>query len=210
MRFRAILGPPAVLVLLYTALVWWPSNNAVSSATEALDDTRSEQLALFTEIDRLNETALRLSDIDRDLEDIASLIPSEKNIDSFLDSVATSAEASGVLINLISPTEVLDVSTADATRPVPPGIEAVAFILEAQGDFDQVMAFVDSFDDLSRLVVIDQLSMVAVDGETQMIVIDMSLRIFSGGVASQTTQLAEPLMDLGDTATGQTELDENS
>lgn len=185
MRLRALLGPPLVLALIWAAAIWWPAQRAISSATEELDQSESQQLSLITDIGRLDGTSEQQSDLEDDIAVIARSIPSDPMIDTFLNTLALSAEASGVRVNLVSPTEILDATTSDPNRPVPPGMSAIAIVMEAEGSFADVMTFLSSIDDLPRLIVIDQIGMVAVDGATQLIVIDLGLRIFADNQGPQ-------------------------
>ena len=179
MRLQALLGPPLLLGLIWAAAIWWPSQMAISSANEQLEQAESQQLLLVTDIDRLNQTSMQQSDLEADLAAIARSIPNDPHIDTFLGTLASIAEQNGVRVNLVSPTDILNGATSDPNRPVPTGMSAVAIALEAEGDFDDVMAFTSGLDDLSRLVVIDEIGMVALDGDTQLIIVDVSLRIFA-------------------------------
>lgn len=192
MRLRALLGPPIILGLVWAGAIWWPSQRAISSANEEADQAQSEQLSLITDIDRLNQTSDLLPSLDRDIAAVARSIPSDAELEGFFATLALAAEQSGVRVNLVSPTEVLDAATTDANRPVPTGMTAVAISVEAEGDFNSVMAFATSLDDLPRMVVVDQVGMVAVEGGTQLVVIDMSLRVFSGGSTSAPSLAVEP------------------
>lgn len=179
MRLRALLGPPLLLALIWAAAIWWPSQMALSSANEQIDQSERQQLTLVADIDRLDQTSTQQSDLEADLADIARAIPSDPHIDTFLGTLASTAEQNGVRVNLVSPTDILNTATSDPNRPVPAGMSAIAIAIEAEGTFDDVMAFTSSLDQLSRLVVIDQVGMVALDGDTQLIIVDVSLRIFA-------------------------------
>lgn len=179
-----------ILGLVWGAAIWWPSQSAISSANEQLEQTQGEQLSLVAEIDRLNDASGQVPDLEGDLAAIARSIPGDPEIDSFLTTLAAAAAQNGVLINLVSPSELLEAGTTDANRPVPVGMTAVSVVLEAQGDFAEVMAFTSQLDQLTRLLVVDHIGMVAVDGQTQVIVIDLSLRIFAGGLTNQSTASA--------------------
>lgn len=185
MRLRALLAPPLILGLVWGGTIWWPSRSAISSANDQIDRAQSGQLSLVAEIDRLNGVTSQLSDLERDLSEIARSIPSDPDIGDFLTTLAAAADQSGVRINLVSPSEILDSTTTDANRPVPAGMTAVSIIMEAEGDFAEVMAFTNQLDQMSRLVVVDHISMAAVDGAIQVIIVDLSLRIFAGGLTSR-------------------------
>ena len=188
MRIRALLVPPLILGLLWALAVWWPSQQAISSANEQLDRSESEQLSLVTDIDRLNQAASQQSDFASDIATIARSIPSEPAIEPFLKELASSADQAGVQVSLVSPGEILDAGTADANRPVPVGLSAIAITLNFEGSYDEVMAFTTDLNRLSRLVIIDRVSMVANEGETERIVVDMNLRIFSSGTSTEETE----------------------
>ena len=185
MRFAPLLGPPAALGLLWIGALWLPSQSAMEAAEVRLEQSQVDQLALVAEIDALNEIAEILPELQADLTAVAEAVPADPDIDAFLSAVASEAEASGVRVTLISPSQILDSASADASRPVPSGMNAIAFVLEAEGSFDAVMAFTSRLDELRRLVVVDRIGMSAIDGDEQVIVVDMSLRIFSGGIAPQ-------------------------
>jgi len=71
---------------------------------------------------------------------------------------------------------------------VPVGLSAIAITLNFEGSYDEVMAFTTDLNRLSRLVIIDRVSMVANEGETERIVVDMNLRIFSSGTSTEETE----------------------
>lgn len=185
MRLRALLVPPFILGLIFAAALWWPSQRAISSANDELDQAESQQLLLVTDINRLNQSSLQESGLEADLAAIARSIPNDPEIDTFLGTLASAAELNGVRVNLVSPTDILGAETSDPNRPVPLGMSAIAIAMEAEGSFDNVMTFVSGLDDLSRLVVIDQIGMVALDGDTQLIIVDLTLRIFATESSAQ-------------------------
>ncbi len=191
MRIRALLGPPLLLGLLWVGAIWWPSQMAISSADEQAERATSEQLALIADIERLDQSSTQQSDLEADLSAIARSIPSDPQVDAFLATLAAAAEQNGVRVNLVSPTGILDSATSDPNRPVPTGMSSVGIALEAEGSFEDVMRFTSSLDDLERLVVIDEIGMVALEGATQVIIIDVSLRIFASTTSSQTA-IQEP------------------
>lgn len=192
MRLRALLGPPIILSIIWAAAIWWPSQRAISSANEELDQAQSQQLALITDIDRLNRTSELIPALDQDIAAVARSIPADAELEGFFATLAQAADDSGVRVNLVSPTEVLDAATTDPNRPVPAGMTAVAISIEAEGDFVSVMSFATSLGELPRMVVVDQVGMIAVEGGTQLVVIDISLRVFSGGSTSAPSLPIEP------------------
>lgn len=196
MRIRSLIGPPVVLTLLWLAAVYVPSQRSISSANDQLVQTQDDQLALVTEIDELNQSESQLPEVERDLEITALAIPDAPMVGAFVATIAAAAADSGVQVNLVSPTEVLDITTNDPNRTVPSGLTAVVIAIEAEGTFENTMAFAAGLEDLSRLIVVDQLAMVAVDGSDQLIILDMTLRIFAtGGPVAADVEAADPFFD---------------
>lgn len=186
MRLKPLLLPPILLLAVWALAVWWPSTSAMSTADDRLAAALSEQQVLAAEIDTLSLVATQLPSIDASLADIATALPPEPEVEDFLALLSATATTSDVSVTLVTPNEILDGGSNDLDRTVPTGMTAVAMVIEAEGGFTEVMAFIGEMGELPRLVVIDQIGLASIDGDSNSIVVEMGLRIFSGGAAAST------------------------
>jgi Tfp pilus assembly protein PilO len=160
-------------------VVWWPFRSETASERDQLAQIQAEQLTLVATLDELNAATDLLGGFDADLERFAIAIPETLELPTFLRELDAQADAAGVQIDLVSPSEVLGGATRDSKRPVPPGMSSVSLSLTGQGPFESTMEFVNRLDDLPRLIVVDTLGLSAVDGNADQIIIDLELRVFT-------------------------------
>lgn len=179
MRRRALFGPPIVFGLLWAVAVWLPSQSAIAAANDRAAAAQDDQLALVADIDRLNQAAPRLSLLDVDLRLATELVPRDPAVDDFLAALAFEADRAGVLLTLVVPARLASVDPG-----LPVGVDAVSVLVKADGGFEPMMDFIGSLDGLSRLVVVDRVTMSSAEDTTSSVSTEVSLRIFSNATAA--------------------------
>ncbi|MDQ3756458.1 MAG: type 4a pilus biogenesis protein PilO [Actinomycetota bacterium] len=176
MNRRALLiGAAAALVVLlaWYFLLWGPRNDEIADARDRQDVAESQAQQLRSEIERL-QAAQRDEPLRRaQLETLRAAIPDDPNLAQFILDTNDAATKAGIDFISIAPTppavaaaQPAAATTATTTATTTPGADAtppaeIKVALQVQGGYFQVLDFVNRLNDLSRLVVIDSVSVSA-------------------------------------------------
>jgi len=179
MNKRAIILPPVALVVLWFTAIWWPARSAVSNEEDRLAAIQTDQLALITEFDGLNAASDQLDSLNAEVAGLDVAIPSRAGVAAFVRQLDAESLATDFRIEVLAPTLVLGGTTLDPDRAVPAGMSSISFSLTGQGSFEAAMEFVDQVATLPRLVVIDELGLTSIEGESGQVILDLDVRVFT-------------------------------
>jgi Tfp pilus assembly protein PilO len=146
----------AVLVLWYL-LLWSPRSKAIdkaksrqTTASDALQELRAERNRLADL--RSNEAATRAR-----IEQLRQAIPDSPNLAQFILDANDAANQSGIDFLSISPTPPASADTPAGAEGPPPA--QISLGITVTGGYFQVLDFVNRLNRLTRIVVIDTLSL---------------------------------------------------
>lgn len=174
-----VLAPSVILAVLWAALAMLPAQASSSSSEGRLELALSEQRGGIAE--RVNLEAFRAESaaVDRRFQTVNAAIPEEADIAEFVQMMDRVADTSGVVIESVAPNAVSDAFTFDGNDPLPIGVSAVTVAIGATGSYLGVSAFLAGLDDDPRLVLVDAVSVSAIDDQPDALSLDLSLRVFT-------------------------------
>lgn len=153
----AIVGGGLVLVL-----VWWFA--VLSPKRHATAEARSETAAAEARGRELEQTIVRLRDLDRnrpqieaDLRALNAAIPATPDLATFILSANEIAASAGVDFLSIAPSPPAAATTAG-------GPTSIALAIQVTGDFFSVVDYLNRLEDLERIVVVDDITLAAGGG----------------------------------------------
>lgn len=178
---RPVIIPPLVLLAVW-AVVAFTTQRTIATDEERIEDLQAEQLTLVVELDELSKAEDRVQSFETDLARFAVAVPPTADLGPLLRTLDAAADATGVRIDLLAPTNVASSTTATIDRPVPSSMSSVTLSVTGIGSFTGTMELVARIEDLERLVVIDALTLTTADDDPDQIVIDLELRVFTTDV----------------------------
>ncbi len=187
------LWPPALLLVLWLALIWWPNHAGTSAAETRIEDLQAEQLALVGELTDITDAESQVDRIENDLRRFDIAVPASAEVVQLLIMLDKHADDVGLQVDLFAPTNLADSATTDLAEPLPPSISSVTLSLTGTGTFTAAMTFIERLEDESRLIVIDALTMTAADEDPNQIILDIEMRVFTTDTLVQVdaTSLAD-------------------
>ena len=165
MNRRTILigvGAALVVLLFWYFILWSPRGNAIQKANDRRDAAENEALELRAQINRLREAQRNESVTRARIEELRQAIPDEPNLAQFILDTNEAAARSGIDFLSISPTP--PAAAAPGAPPVDPNAppeaaatppSQIALSISVTGGYFQVLDFVNRLTDLTRIVVID-------------------------------------------------------
>ncbi|MBT8198791.1 MAG: type 4a pilus biogenesis protein PilO [Acidimicrobiia bacterium] len=155
-----------VLGFLVVTALWWfllisPRNAKIDEANLALDDARSQETVLQAQIAQLrvvqdNELSFLFA-----LGEMESSIPTDPELDAFLEDLTFLADTTGI--------EVSSISSAVPAQAEGSTLYTMTVALNFQGEYFEVLGFLYGLEDLERLVVVDTLSLNPVAAEEEVV-----------------------------------------
>jgi Tfp pilus assembly protein PilO len=177
MNNRTIAGGALVGVLVLA--VWWmfvfsPVRSDASKVDGEIDSAQAETRNLETEVKQLEDLEARAPEIQADLERLRAAVPATPELASFIDAANALGVETGVEWVSISPTPP---QTTGAS-------ETVQMSIELNGGYFQVLDYLNRVETMSRLVVIDQISLSAAEqtessSEAPTLTASLTARMFS-------------------------------
>ena len=157
-------GALAVLLIWYF-LLWSPRGNAIQAAQDRRQTAENEALELRAQINRLREAQRNESATRARIEELRQAIPDEPNLAQFILDTNEAAARSGIDFLSISPTPPVAPTLAEASA-APEGTtpSQIALGITITGGYFQVLDFVNRLTDLTRIVVIDGVSVAPAAG----------------------------------------------
>ena len=150
-------GAGLAVLLIWYFLLWSPRGSAI-------DDAKGRQQTAADQADELEARLNQLRDAQRNeaatraqIAQLQEAIPDEANLAQFILDTNDAATRSGIDFLSISPTPPAAATTVDPnTGAPPPGVPSeIALGVSITGGYFQVLDFVNRLTDLTRIVVID-------------------------------------------------------
>lgn len=190
-----ILGPSVLAAALWFGVAWLPA--ATSSATDRQEEAEFERLQLIEELVAARSLPDEADEFDRRIAAAAVAVPDTVDLAVFVRAAGDAAARSGVFVEQIAPLTVSSDSDPEAIDRLPPGTSSVTISIGARGSYERLLAFVDELVALDRLVVIDLVDLNADEGESDEVVMDLELRIFTTSQLVQTLSFDDDFFDDG-------------
>jgi Tfp pilus assembly protein PilO len=178
-------GAALVVLLVWYFLLWSPRGSAIDTA-------KSRQQAAANQADELEARLNQLRDAQRNeaatraqIAQLQEAIPDEPNLAQFILDTNDAATRSGIDFLSISPTPPAAGTATAAGAPDSAAPSQIALSLSITGGYFQMLDFVNRLTDMTRIVVIDGLT-VSVAGN------DLSVSISGKMFTTQPPAGAEP------------------
>lgn len=168
MNRRTILigvGAALVVLLFWYFILWSPRGSAIQDANDRKDAAETEALELRAQIERLREAQRNESATRASIEELRQAIPDEPNLAQFILDTNEAAARSGIDFLSIAPTPpAAGAAATPPTEPVDPNAppeaaapvpSQIALSISISGGYFQVLDFMNRLTDLTRIIVID-------------------------------------------------------
>jgi Tfp pilus assembly protein PilO len=163
-------GAALVVLLFWYFILWSPRGSAIQDANDRKEAAENEALELRAQINRLREAQRNESATRARIEELRQAIPDEPNLAQFILDTNEAAARSGIDFLSIAPTPPV-AAVVDPTAPPPePGQQAVtapsqiSLSISVTGGYFQVLDFMNRLTDLTRIVVIDTVTVAPAAG----------------------------------------------
>jgi Tfp pilus assembly protein PilO len=162
MRKRAALTALGAVVMLvaFWFAAWSPVNHQLSKAHRNLSNAEARQAQLRSQLTVLRAEYKKLPTYEADLLALEEAVPADPSVASIFDQLNSAAVASGVTLPSISPSTTPPGSTPTATtsgsKAGPPPLQ---ISLTADGQYPQILGFLNRLDSSPRLFVINDITL---------------------------------------------------
>ncbi len=174
-----VLAPSVVLSVVWAAFAILPAQTNAFSAEARLELALNEQRSGI--VDRVNLEAFRAEaeSVSRRFEEVNAAIPAGPEIADFVRMLDRLADSSDLVIDSVAPNAVSDAYTFDGNDPLPIGVSAVTVAIGATGSYLGISEFLLGLDTDPRLVLVDAVSVTAIDDQPDVLALDLTLRVFT-------------------------------
>ena len=167
-RLVGFAAAAVALVVLWWVLLWGPRSRAIGQARERAASAETERSALTARIQRLKEAQADEPRQRARLEALRTAIPDEPDLGQFILDANDAASRAGVDFLSISPSP--PAASPDPTLPA-----SIALAITVDGGYFQVLDYVNRLDGLSRIVVVENLSLTSGSSETGATTLSVSI-----------------------------------
>lgn len=170
----------ALLGVILITLLWWmflisPRNGEIADVERETFAAVDAEQRLRVQISQLEEISEREDEYVEALDSLAALIPTDPELDEFIEDVDALAQATSVdLLTLAPSTPAPPVSETSALRDI-------LISCEIEGEFFEILGFLFGLTDMERLVRVDAITLSSSESETGAIIISagLELRLFT-------------------------------
>jgi Tfp pilus assembly protein PilO len=181
--------PPAVVVVVWFALAWLPGTLSGHEARQ--EEAEGERVLLLADLAKARALPNQVADLEARLAETDVAVPETVELAEFLRAASAAGDRAGIEIEHTAPLTVSSDADQEDAATLPAGTSSVSISIGARGGYDQVVAFADELRALDRLVVIDLMDLTTDEEDTNTLILDVELRIF-------TTEELTTVSDLGD------------
>jgi Tfp pilus assembly protein PilO len=190
-------GAGLAVLLIWYFLLWSPRGKAIDRAKGRQQAAAGQISELQARIEQLRDAQRNEAATRAQIAQLQEAIPDEPNLAQFILDANDAATRSGIDFLSISPTPpaagVVDDSTPEAAAVRQPSV--IALGVSITGGYFQILDFVNRLTDLSRIVVIDGLSVSGAAGG------DLSVQINAKMFTTQAPAGSTPVTTPGATTT---------
>lgn len=181
-----LVWPLAVVVGVWAIVsVGW-LGRATADAEAEVDAIGVERLALIDELDSLQTLDAERSSLAAEDERLAAAVPDDPDLDDFVDEVAASAAAAGVVVEQFAPVAVTSAAVGGGSD-LPDGVTSIELSITVVGDYAGLMAFIADVESFDRLVLLDAISLLADDDVVDRLTLDVVMRVFTRADAASAS-----------------------
>lgn len=187
-------APTLAVFLIWIAVAGYPSMRALGAAEERQEVANVERSALLLAFEDIRALPDREEQTLQQIDDLGLLIPDGLDVGALIQSIDQAGTMNGVAVEKFSPSQIDDSSTLLASRVLPAGISSVTFGLTAQGQYESMIGFLESLEQLDRLILLDSID-IHTDAESSLVLTtEIVLRVFTSAAITQSSS-AEGLSD---------------
>jgi type IV pilus assembly protein PilO len=152
MKNRTIMA--SVLVAVAILAIWWlflfsPARGDASKVDKDIDAAKTESRTLQTQVKQLEDLERHAPEIKSNLDRLHKAVPQTPDLASFIEEANKVATDAGVKWASVTPSQPTDALSAGTTQ----------LAISVTGGYYQVLDYLNRMDNLSRLVVVDQVSL---------------------------------------------------
>jgi Tfp pilus assembly protein PilO len=153
-------GAALAVLLVWYFLLWTPRSNAIDDAKGRQQTAADQAAELEARLNQLRDAQRNEAATRAQIAQLQEAIPDEANLAQFILDANDAATRSGIDFLSISPTPPAASTQVDPNTGAPlPGVPSeIALSVSITGGYFQMLDFVNRLTDLTRIVVIDGLS----------------------------------------------------
>lgn len=168
-------GAAGVLLVLWFLLLWGPQGGRLDDAKARRAAAENQNGTLEVRLARLQEAQERAPQLLADLERLRAAVPDDPALAQFILDANTIAEDAGV--------EFLSIAPGVPSPSLTGGPPVVNLQIAVNGGYFQVLDYLDRLDALSRVVVVDSLTLTPATEEGEVnIGVQLSARMFTSAL----------------------------
>lgn len=161
-------GAAVVIVIAWYLALFSPQSARLEAARAAKTEAVSQKSTAEAELVRLQDLAANAGVLEADRVALAAAIPDEDQLDAFILAVNDRAAKAGVSFVSISPSPpAFGAVGAGGTPAGTPGPPSIGLQIQVNGDYFQVLRFLELLRDGERIVTVDTFSLSG-SGEKEM------------------------------------------
>jgi Tfp pilus assembly protein PilO len=165
-------GAAGALLALWFLLLWGPQGGRLEDAKERRVTAEQENSGLEIRLARLEEAQDRAPQLLADLERLRAAVPDDPALAQFILDANDVAEEAGV--------EFLSIAPGTPSRSTTGGPPVITLQVTVNGGYFEVLDYLDQLDELSRVVVIDSLTLTPMTENGRMdIGVQLAARMFT-------------------------------
>jgi Tfp pilus assembly protein PilO len=168
-------GAAGALLVLWFLLLWGPQGGRLEDAKERRETAEDENGTLEARLARLQEAQDRAPQLLADLERLRSAVPDDPALAQFILDANEIADSAGV--------DFLSIAPGPPSPSQTGGPPVVALQITVNGGYFEVLDYLDRLDSLSRIVVIDSLTLTpAAEAGLLNISVQLGARMFTSSL----------------------------
>jgi Tfp pilus assembly protein PilO len=180
MKNRTVISGVLVAVVIVGA--WWmflfsPLRSDASKVDDEIETAQSETRSLETQVKQIEDLERTAPEREAELDRLRKLVPEDTELASFIDEANALGAATGVKWVSVAP-----------AQPTAEAVGTISLAIQIEGGYFEVLDYLNRMENLSRLVVIDQVSLTTNDetgaegSEVAALSATLTARMFSQGV----------------------------
>lgn len=189
MRLRTtaqLAGPCLLMVGIWFAGSWVPTQT--SSVDDRKQDAQAELELLTDELEAARSLGDVTDELDLEIAVAEAAVPSTAEMGRFVRDAGAAGVRTGISVGQIAPLAVSSDTDPESLLSLPVGTSSVLVSVGATGRYLDLVSFVDELTAMDRLVLVDAIEFRSDEGDSDAVVLDLELRIFTTAVLTTEPQ----------------------